>query len=85
MKQISQFRSQFTNCSKRVERHEAHVRVLEDELNLDERWTAEHAEYQTITSEIELQSYRKALDNLERVVVQRLFELTKLGMSGIGK
>lgn len=29
--------------------------------------------------------YRRALDSLELLVVQRLFELTKLGMSGTGK
>jgi hypothetical protein len=29
--------------------------------------------------------YRRALDELERLVVQRLFEMTKLGMSGVGK
>ncbi|KAF9032732.1 hypothetical protein BJ165DRAFT_1357706, partial [Panaeolus papilionaceus] len=29
-------------------------------------------------------AYRHALDSLERLVVQRLFELTKLGMNGVG-
>lgn len=29
--------------------------------------------------------YRRAIDNLERLVVQRLFEMTKLGMNGVGK
>jgi hypothetical protein len=28
--------------------------------------------------------YREALTEVERLVVQRLFELTKLGMSGLG-
>jgi hypothetical protein len=28
--------------------------------------------------------YRRALDDLERLVVQRIFEMTKLGMSGVG-
>ena len=31
-----------------------------------------------------MRKYRLALDNLERLVVARMFELTKLGMSGIG-
>ncbi|KAH9918796.1 uncharacterized protein B0H18DRAFT_882567 [Fomitopsis serialis] len=35
-------------------------------------------------SELNERKYRRVLDNLERLVVQRLFELTKLGMSGIG-
>jgi hypothetical protein len=28
--------------------------------------------------------YRRALDVVERLVVQRLLEMTKLGMSGVG-
>jgi hypothetical protein len=31
-----------------------------------------------------LVNYRTALDDLERLVVQRLFELSKLSMSGTG-
>ncbi|OCH84142.1 hypothetical protein OBBRIDRAFT_701500, partial [Obba rivulosa] len=34
--------------------------------------------------ELSRREYNRALDNLERLVVQRLFELTKAGMSGIG-
>lgn len=29
--------------------------------------------------------YRRALDELEHLVVQRLLEMTKLGMNGVGK
>lgn len=29
-------------------------------------------------------TYRRALDELERLFVQRLLELTKLGMNGVG-
>lgn len=28
--------------------------------------------------------YRRAIDDLERLVVQRLFEMKKLGMNGVG-
>ncbi|OBZ67902.1 hypothetical protein A0H81_12134 [Grifola frondosa] len=35
-------------------------------------------------AEVRRRDYRIALDNLERLIVQRLFELTKLGMSGVG-
>ncbi|KZT63774.1 hypothetical protein DAEQUDRAFT_679796 [Daedalea quercina L-15889] len=34
--------------------------------------------------ELDRRRYRRAVDNLERLVVQRLSELSKLGMSGIG-
>ncbi|EPS95019.1 hypothetical protein FOMPIDRAFT_1085440, partial [Fomitopsis schrenkii] len=33
---------------------------------------------------LSLYEYHQAVDELERLVVQRLFELTKMGMSGIG-
>ncbi|KAF9035755.1 hypothetical protein BJ165DRAFT_1533241 [Panaeolus papilionaceus] len=45
--------------------------VKEQELSLYEE---EHGE----------RAYRHTLDSLERLVVQRLFELTKLGMNGVG-
>ncbi|EEB94481.1 hypothetical protein MPER_06697, partial [Moniliophthora perniciosa FA553] len=35
-------------------------------------------------AQISSRNYRHALDELERLVVQRLFELTKLNMSGVG-
>ncbi|RDX41765.1 hypothetical protein OH76DRAFT_1333840, partial [Lentinus brumalis] len=35
-------------------------------------------------AELGCRKYRLALDHLERLVIQRMFELTKLGMSGIG-
>ncbi|KZT68377.1 hypothetical protein DAEQUDRAFT_671556 [Daedalea quercina L-15889] len=34
--------------------------------------------------ELSKRRYQRAVDNLERLVVQRLFELSKLGISGIG-
>ncbi|EMD35110.1 hypothetical protein CERSUDRAFT_54347 [Gelatoporia subvermispora B] len=34
--------------------------------------------------QLDCRKYNLALDNVEQLVVQRLFELTKLGMSGIG-
>jgi hypothetical protein len=42
-------------------------------------------EYKHYQDEAHLLEYRSALDELERLVVQRLFELSKLGMSGTGK
>jgi hypothetical protein len=41
-------------------------------------------EYKEALTMVNEQEYRRALDNLERLVIQCLFELAKLGMSGIG-
>ncbi|PIL29409.1 hypothetical protein GSI_09461 [Ganoderma sinense ZZ0214-1] len=65
---------------------QARVLQLEDELHLseEERWKPGSKEYDEAFSELTHCQYHLALDNLERLVVQRLFELTKLGMSGLG-
>lgn len=60
------------------------VQALEEQLEVNVRWTPSDDEYQSILEESGIHKYRKALDKLERLVVQRLLELTKLGMSGIG-
>ncbi|TBU29313.1 hypothetical protein BD311DRAFT_661455, partial [Dichomitus squalens] len=62
------------------------VLLLEDGLGLtvDKRWRPGSQEYVDALGELTHRQYRLALDNLERLVVQRLFELTKLGMSGLG-
>jgi len=44
----------------------------------------ESPEYKAALCLLHEQKYRRALDNLERLVVQRFFELMKLGMSGVG-
>ncbi|KAK7022809.1 hypothetical protein VNI00_016936 [Paramarasmius palmivorus] len=56
---------------------------FEDEHPRD-RWTRESSEYQDALKHKVNRKYRRALENLERVVVQRLFELTKLNMSSVG-
>lgn len=58
---------------------------LEDTMSIDKRWTPDMQEYQAALVTLQQRKYRRALDHLEHLVVQRLFELTKLGMSGIGK
>lgn len=63
--------------------HEEVCRI-EEILGIEHRWTPESPEYTTGLTLLHERKYRKALDNLERLVVQRLFELTKLGMSGVG-
>ena len=57
---------------------------LEEELIIESRWTIDSPQYQEATAMMTERKYRRALDLLELLVVQRLFQLTKLGMSGTG-
>jgi len=49
------------------------------------RWTPESPAYKEAEKLLVERNYRRAVDNLEWLVVQRLFELTKLGMNGVGE
>ncbi|KIJ58421.1 hypothetical protein HYDPIDRAFT_178073 [Hydnomerulius pinastri MD-312] len=55
---------------------------LEGCLNIQPRWEIGSDEYNRYQKEATLVKYRTALDELERLVVMRLFELSKLSMSG---
>ncbi|TFK79062.1 hypothetical protein K466DRAFT_606431 [Polyporus arcularius HHB13444] len=57
---------------------------MEEDLSIEKRWMPGSREYAEGIEELQCRKYRLALDNLERLVIQRMFELTKLGMSGIG-
>jgi len=63
-------------------------RVVEDfetHMGLEERWTSSHPEYVQVQSRIVNALYHKAVNDVERLVVMRLLELTKLQMSGLGE
>ena len=64
------------NCLKRV--HE-----LELQLGVVQRWVPGSAEWNAATAKTVLCEYRKAVDNLEGLVVSRLFELLNLNKSQI--
>lgn len=52
---------------------------------MEYRWTRDMPEYKEAENQSLMRKYYKSVDNLERLIVQRLFELTKLGMSGVGR
>jgi hypothetical protein len=60
------------------------VERLESLLNISERWTEDSPDFQKFHQENLLTDYWKSIDELERLVVMRLFELTKLSASGTG-
>lgn len=83
-REISKIRSQRTTTISRYFALDEQCRLLEEELNITARWLPGTPEYERGTAQLSQREYNRAVDNLERLVVQRLFELTKLGMSGIG-
>jgi hypothetical protein len=61
------------------------VALYENQLNLHSRWEMTSDEYKDVKKKIVEREYRRTLDELERLVVQRLFELTKMNLSGTGQ
>jgi hypothetical protein len=57
---------------------------LEIKLGITERWTAMNEKYQHALTKLNHQCFIKAVDTLEGLVVQRLFELSKANLSGTG-
>ncbi|KAJ6493883.1 hypothetical protein DFH09DRAFT_1104346 [Mycena vulgaris] len=60
------------------------VAQFEEEHEIPECWVPGSKEYEEALVLLVERNYRRALDKLESLVVQRLFELTKLGMNGVG-
>jgi len=60
----------------------AHLQVV---LGIQDCWEIGGPEYNRWKEEANLMKYRAAIDELEHLVVMRLFELSKLGMLGTGK
>ncbi|KAF8580817.1 hypothetical protein K439DRAFT_1619489 [Ramaria rubella] len=58
--------------------------AVEESLDVDEQWTLESPEYRWATEYIRIRTYQRAVDKLEGLVVQRLFELTKANISQTG-
>ncbi|KAK1215201.1 hypothetical protein PQX77_022207 [Marasmius sp. AFHP31] len=57
---------------------------FENDHSYFKRWDPTDSEYQQTVVAMRNRNYRQALDKLERLVVQRLLELTKLNISGVG-
>jgi len=83
--QVSQVYTAYASASAKLDVVSHTVNDREAELGIKSRWTPKSPEYQKIRTEIQLRDYRLALDHLEYLVVQRMFELSKLGMSGVGE
>ncbi|KAG2119870.1 uncharacterized protein F5147DRAFT_742122 [Suillus discolor] len=58
---------------------------MEIKLGIANHWNISSPEYQDTLKYMTLHKYHKALDNLQHLVVQRLFELQRLNVSQTGK
>lgn len=63
------------------------VQHLEIQLGIasDGRWDPTSIEWVATAEKVRLRRYQRALDTLEGLVVVRIFELSKMNMSQIGK
>lgn len=53
-------------------------------MGIAKRWTPDTPEYMETARYIRERQYHQALNHLQRLVIQRLFELHRLNLSGIG-
>jgi hypothetical protein len=82
--QIAQVKRRYRSTYDRLLLVEDEVSEYEEEHQITERWIPGSTKYEEALILMSERSYRAALDRLESLVVKRLFELTKLGMSGVG-
>ena len=83
-KEIAQVKTRYRTTYNRWMAANKSTLWLEEELNIESRWTINSPQYQEAITLMTERKYRCALDSLELLVVQQLFELTKLGISGTG-
>ncbi|KAI6013624.1 hypothetical protein BKA83DRAFT_4473946 [Pisolithus microcarpus] len=60
------------------------VQELEGCLGITRRWVPGDEEWQAASRLVANRKYQRALDNVERLVVSRIFELSKMNQSGTG-
>jgi hypothetical protein len=82
---LAQARIRVDSSYVKLQHAEGLVAHIETQLAVEQRWEIGGAEYQCFKEEASLGKYRTALDELERLMVMRLFELSKLSLLGTGK
>lgn len=81
---LSQARIRVDSGYAKLQNAEALTAHMEIQLGIEERWEIGGDAYNQYEQEASQRQYRTALDDLERLVVMRLFELSKLSLSGTG-
>lgn len=67
-------------AQEKVNRLTERVNELEALLDVDVRWSEGHPDYERTKTYAYERRYRLALDHLEKLVVQRMFELEKTNL-----
>jgi hypothetical protein len=83
-KQIAAIRTRYRTTYAKLLTVEEGVCRFEEEHCIEVRWATDSVQYREALAMTTDRKYKSALDLVERLVVQRLFEMTKLGMSGLG-
>ncbi|KAJ7200125.1 hypothetical protein GGX14DRAFT_372415 [Mycena pura] len=60
------------------------VNDLEVRMSIGVRWTPDCAEWKEAATMVKRRRYQRALDHLQGLIIARMFELTKMNMSGTG-
>jgi len=61
------------------------VADLEAKLNIECTWTEYDLEYHEVEKYLRQREFHRALDHVQQLVVQRLFEMSKANIAGMGK
>jgi hypothetical protein len=69
----------------KVKKDLEHVEELEETLDIVERWMTESAKWGAMVEEIKRQKYAVTLNTLELLIVEQIFELTKMNQSQTGR
>ena len=73
------------HATENVQKATASVHDFEEKLGVTRRWTPRDPEWKSAETLVTRRQYQRCLDELERLVVSRMFELTKMNMSQTGK
>ncbi|KAF8869977.1 hypothetical protein BD779DRAFT_1614257 [Infundibulicybe gibba] len=82
--QIADVRTRYRTTASQWVAMNDEVCRFEEENHIDVCWTPDSKDYNDVLCMMSEWKYHQTLDNLKRLVVQRPFELTKLGMNGVG-
>ncbi|KAH7904704.1 hypothetical protein BJ138DRAFT_1235525 [Hygrophoropsis aurantiaca] len=82
--EITNVNRRVTKTFSKVELKMGRVQDLEQHLNIEARWSSSHPERRKAEARITHRHFYKACDDVERLIVMRLLEMTKLQASGLG-
>jgi hypothetical protein len=72
-------------AQEKVEKDLERMEELEEALDVVERWTTESAKWGATVEEFKRHKYAVTLNALELLIVERIFELTKMNQSQTGR